>query len=495
MLMYDAKESPMAFPKKADKKRIEQYAFYDKLYSGDHFDAFSIKGERDFTERYNRLRYVVAPFAGLISRVVVDMLFGEKVTIDVNNDQNQKFIDGLMEKNQLITQLYESGLGNSRRGDSIFKLRIGQRRPSNPRDPQTLIMEEINPSIYFPQLGPNDPRYTPSEEVLAWTFAGPTGIVYLHKEIHKPGFIFHEVYNYSAKDERIVSQVNSEQFGFPAMEETGVDRPLIFHIPNVRDGGGFWGTSDYRDLIQLFFAINNRLTKSDNILDKHSDPILAVPPGMIDENGKIKKESINMFEFDEESGAKPEYIVWNANLEAAEHEIDKLIQILLMVSEVAPAALGVDKEGMAESGRALKFKLLSTIRKRNRKIRYYDQAIKDMLETAQQLAVVHSIAIDGNKVGTPERPTIDWGDGVIADETEMVDTAVKRVDAGLSSRADEIAKLDGKTPDEAKKKVKEIDEESTADVTALVTGGKQMDKGGGQTAMPPANNNMPPARS
>jgi hypothetical protein len=41
----------------------------------------------------------------------------------------------------------------------------------------------------------------------------------------------------------------------------------------------------------------------------------------------------------------------------------------------------------------------------------------------------------------------------------MVETAVKRVDAGLSTRADEIAKLDDISIDDAKLKVKEIDDE------------------------------------
>jgi hypothetical protein len=138
-----------------------------------------------------------------------------------------------------------------------------------------------------------------------------------------------------------------------------------------------------------------------------------------------------------------------------------------MFSEIAPATMGADKNGQAESGRALKFKLLATIRKRNRKKSYYDQMIKDLLETAQQLAIFHNISINGLKVTKAERPKIDWGDGIINDETEMVANAVARVDAGLSSRADEIAHLDGLTPSEAEDKVKQIDAESAVTVPAV----------------------------
>lgn len=461
-------ESPLAFPKKADKPRLEAYAFYDKLYNGDHFDAFSIKGEKDFTTQYSRLRYIVANFAGLMSRILADMLFGEKLSIDV--EKNQDFIDSLIEENQLITQLYESELSNSRRGDAVFKLRIGTRNINNLSEKPTIIIEQVGAALYFPEFDPQNARFTPAKDCLYWTFkqqlADGNYKCYLHKESHYPGYISHQIFGYNEKEEKIEAEYPPEDFGYQPVEETLVDRSLVFHVPNVRSGDSYFGDSDYTDLISLFFALNNRLTKTDNILDKHSDPILAVPPGVIDENGKIRRSALSMFEVDSENPGfnKPEYIVWNANLEAAEKEVDKLLDLLFMFSEIAPATMGADKNGQVDSGRALKFKLLATIRKRNRKMRYYDQMIKDLLETAQKLAIAHKISVGEFSITKPERPKVDWGDGVINDDTEMVDTAVKRIDAGLSSRAGEISKLDGLTPSEAEKKVVEIDKEATIDM-------------------------------
>src|SRR5688572_26270533 len=101
-------ENPLTFQKAVDKQRLNTYKFYDQLYEADHFDAFSIVGEKDFTKAYQRLRYLVANFPGLISRVMADMLFGEDITIDLESDENQKYADNLIEENQLRTQLYES---------------------------------------------------------------------------------------------------------------------------------------------------------------------------------------------------------------------------------------------------------------------------------------------------------------------------------------------------------------------------------------------------
>ncbi len=492
-------ESPLVFPKKADRARLDRYLRFDKLYSADHYDAFSIKAPEGFPANYAKLRYVVANFAGLISRVMADMLFGETITVDVKNNQLQNFVDGLIETNQLFTQLYESELVNSRKGDDVLKVRIGPRNPSIPDAKSEIIIEQIGPDYYFPQFSKNSSRGAADQDVIITQFdePNPAGagkpVTYIHKEIHTAGMIQNEIYKYDKAQARIISQENVEDFGYEPEVETGVARSLVFHIPNVRDGNGFWGTSDYKDLETLFFALNNRITKTDNILDKHSDPILAVPEGVLDENGNVRKEALGMFEVDNQNPGfnKPEYIVWNANLEAAFKEIDKLVKFLHLFSEISPATVGDEEAtgGAAESGRALKFKLLSTIRKRNRKKRYYDQSIKDLLVICMELSRFHNVAVNDIVAPAFERPTIDWGSGVLADETEDIANATARIDAGLSSRADEIAKLDGKTPDEARKKVKEIDEEATQNAPPAIATGLT---GTGGPANPDPNNPTPP---
>lgn len=463
-------ENPLMWPKMADRPRLSQYEHNDQLYSGQHYKAFAIKADKGFTERYAMLRYVAANFAKLISTVMADSMFGDGVTFDTKDQQNQKFLTGMLEDNHFVAQLYESELGNSRRGDTVFKIRIGQRE-NNPSAPSTVIIEEISPAIYFPTLDASVARFTAKEDVLIWQFT-QNGRTYLHKEIHRPGYIFHEIYRYNPDTQLIEATENVVDFGYQPVEDTKVQHSLIFHIPNFRDGS-YFGTSDYMDLESLFFALNNRITKVDNILDKHSDPILAVPPGVLDENGQVRKEALNMFEVDNENPGfnKPEYIVWNANLEWAFKEIDKLVDFLYLFSSISPGSVGYTSDqagGQAQSGRALRFQLISTLRKRSQKIIYYDIAIKEMLEVAMELAKAWNIQIDGVSVKSPEKPDIKWGDGVLNDETEQTDIEVKRVEAGLSSRADSISRLDNIAPDDAKSKVKEIDAESAINVPSLL---------------------------
>jgi hypothetical protein len=114
-----------------------------------------------------------------------------------------------------------------------------------------------------------------------------------------------------------------------------------------------------------------------------------------------------------------------------------------------------------------------------------------MLETAMEFGKAWGVQFDGNSVNSPEKPSINWGDGVLNDTTEMIDEETKRIEAGLSSRADSIVRLDGISPDDAAKKVKEIDAESAIAVPSL-----EKPAAPGKPALPageaPVANPLPP---
>lgn len=446
-------------PSAEDQNRINYYKYYEKLFMGDHFGAFSyyIDDER-FTAHYQKLRYVVANFAGLISKVIADFLFSEPITAKVP-EGDQDFMDALMRENKLDTQFYESALTNSHLGDDVFKLRVGKRNPYDQN--ATVIIEEVTPLIYFPTVNKFNVRENPTEQALAWTFT-LNNKKYLRKEIHRAGFIKNEVWE--MKGERIVAQVPIGILGDPNLkdiEPTGVPYPLLFHIPNWKVGNRFWGISDYHDLDALFFAINNRLTKTDNILDKHSDPILMVPPGVLDEEGKVNKKALGVIEVQEGETGKPEYIVWDASLENAFKEVESLIDLTLMTSETSPEAFGMGKDGgRAESGRALKYKLLRILAKAARKKLYYDSKIKEMLFVAQELARVHGLSVGDTKLTKPPAQVeLVWNDGIPVDQTEQVDVESKKIDAGIQSQRDAIMAIEGIDEQAAEEKLKRIEKE------------------------------------
>jgi hypothetical protein len=461
----------LKFPYPAAQSRLQRYQVNDELFAGRHFDAFRIKVQNEHYNRdYAALKYVTANFAGLISKLAADMLFGEPSTIKVP-DGDQDFVDALVTANKLDVQNYESALGNSRHGDALYKLRVGKLNPGDTNS--TVIIEDITPTIYFPHLDPSNVRAEPECNELAWVVK-IGGQDYVRQELHYPGRIENKLFK--LVEGTISSEADLSLLGIPDLqptEDTGINESLIVHVPNWKDGATHFGYDDYSDLMPLFYAINNRMTKTENILDKHSDPILALPEGVLDEKGQVKKEAFHMFEIpsnDIGSTAKPEYIVWNASLEANFSHIDKLMDMLYMFSETTPDAFGMAKMSGAGavSGRALKLKLVRTIAKINRKRLYYDAALKQVIYVAQLLAQKHKLDVDGVKLTkAPVYPEIDWQDGLPVDSLEAVQEEQLRIESGTTSKKQAIMRLDGVDEDTAQDTLQEIKDE---DAIAMPTG-------------------------
>ncbi len=189
---------------------------------------------------------------------------------------------------------------------------------------------------------------------------------------------------------------------------------------------------------------------------------------------------------------KPEYIVWNANLDAAFTEVDKIVEFLFMTSEISPDALGMGK-GMSDSGRALKLKLLRTIAKAKRKALYYDQGLKEIALVAQMLGKEWNITaeMDGveKKMGTQiETPEVEFSEGVVIDTYEAAQEEEIRLRSGTTSQKDAIKRLDGVDDDTAEKLVKQIKEEEGLNLPLAVPGSTPSDP---NANVPPTNPKQP----
>ena len=434
------------YPLKEQQQRIDRYKKYERIFIGDHWTAFNMNSAYR-EEEIKAVEYVATNFAGLLSRVSADLLFEEFPKIEAGD--NQEFIDAVIQGCGLKAQFYESGLETSFRGDALFRTRA--------KDNQ-LRIEDINPSNWSPQIDASNIRKDPESHTLFYTHQIPTAgkpKKVVHLEIHKKGKIVNELYEIEDSGKvgaKLDIELYKEQLGIEdVIQETKIDSFLVTHIPNYRINTSYFGISDYIDSEPLMYALNNRLTRVDKILNKHGDPILAVPSGVLDEEGRVARGSFGVIEVDsrEGNGAKPEYIVWDAKLESAFLEIDKLVDFMFLAGDLSPAILGMDKDGQAESGRALKFKMLRTIAKKHRKQLYYDAGLKDLLYTAQDFAFKNGLEVDGVKSKKPEEVTIEWQDGVINDALEQVELEERRLDNDLTSPVDAIMRIDGVTKQEA----------------------------------------------
>lgn len=442
------------FPYPDSIARLRDYEYYNKLFMGDHFSAFRIRiDDIRYNRDYAKLRYVMVNFAGLLSKIIADMLFSEPIVIKTP-DGDQEFIEALWKENKMDVQCYESALSNSSLGDALFKVRVGKRYPNDTES--TVIIEDITPRIYFPKINGFNVREEPEVKELAWTFKKGDNF-YLRQEIHHFGWLENKVF--LMQGEKIVKEENLSILGINSlvpMVDTGIDRSLIIHAPNWKTGDRHFGISDFYDLDTIFYAINNRVSKVDNVLDKHGDPILMVPPGVMDEKGHVNKKALGVMEIADGENNKPEYIVWDASLDNAFKQIEKLVEFMYLIGEISPDILGVG-QGVSDSGRALKFKLMRTIAKTARKKLYYDLALKEALYVAQLLAKKWNLKVNGLALkGEPVVPEIEWADGLPIDIGEQIDTESKAIDAGLTSKKAAMMRVYGVDEMAAEKTMKDM---------------------------------------
>lgn len=454
--------SNTVFPNPKDEERLNDYYYFKELFLGNHFTAFKMRvNNTQYNEAYAKLRYVKVNFAGLISKIVADLLFSEPVSVKVP-DGDQGFVDELLRRNRFDVLCYESALSASYYGDYCLKLRI--------KDGE-LLMSSVAPTIYFPNFEDNDISLKPISEELAWVEKvinnDGNEEKYLRKQIYTDGQITNELY--LMRDNVVEEKVDFSKIGLVGIDEvedTKIDERLIIFSPNWKPSDRYFGISDYYDLDTIFYAINNRFSKIDNILDKHSDPILLVPDGILDKDGKVKKNQLGVIEIKEGENNKPEYVVWDASLENAFKQIDHLIEAMFMVSETSPDALGMGK-GRSDSGRALKLKLLRTLAKVQRKRLYFNYALKDLIYRAQLLAKAWGISINGRTLkGEAVAPEIEWNDGLPDDERELIENEQMKLDAGLTTSVDAIARVSGVDKSVAEEMAVEIKKEKSIDLPA-----------------------------
>lgn len=422
-------------PTEEDRNRIERYRENKKLFKGEHDEVFREVQQRLETKDKKVMTYLVVNYCGLLSKLSADMLFGETPRINVVNEKTDKRLRELIAKNKLYTGLYESALGNSYRGDACYKVRYA--RKSKYTKTREIIIESQNPSYFFVER-PQDNIRQIDRQIIGWNFTrdndgdGIPDTNYLKLEVIEPGTIYNFLYLLSGGIVKRELSLKELYPDLPRVQETGIDDFLLTHIPNWRADEDFWGYSDYQDIKSLQDEANNRISQISRVLDKHADPKMKGPPEAMDQNGFVDVSGSRYFPY-ERDGAEPQYITWEAKLEMAFQQVDYILKMMFLVTETSPDAFGLSETNMAESGRALKYRLMRLLSKIARKKRYYDHAIKEMLYRAQLMDIVHI-----GQSYKPEKASIAWRDGMPDDYKEKSEITESLDRAGAMSVEEKV---------------------------------------------------------
>lgn len=224
---------------------------------------------------------------------------------------------------------------------------------------------------------------------------------YLKVEIHSKNNIEHRVYELgesATKKTHIIGKRQpfanfSEEFpGILEIETHNLGEFLVIPISNIRTSKDIYGKSSYNDAAKsIAKKLVDRYNQVDRVLDKHSDPNLIGPKGMLELNPITHKPMFRgggrYFGYKHDPNVPvPDihYITWDGNLVPAETSIQRQIGDLFNELELPPVAMAKDIQGSVVSGTAYRLMLTPLLAKCGRLERSMTPQAKKAIQLAMR---------------------------------------------------------------------------------------------------------------
>jgi hypothetical protein len=378
--------------------------------------------------------YMTDPLAGLISRAFADLLFGDEPTIAAAAEQDQGNLDQAIETNTLASELHRAERICSSEGEVWWRVYVDKDVALSP------LLQWCSRLSVIPLLH----GATPTAVAFVNPLPGDSEIVWRHLEIHADGEVRNLLYE-GTKDNlggRRDLTARAETDGLPDVWVH--DLPMLAgRILNLVDDDPTLGRSDYTGVERLLLALNEaatigaenarltakkrlfvsgKMTEDDGSFDAGADVIQVNP-----QDGELGKDSpppISAVEYSFDAAALIAYTS------------DLTDRVLTRVG-VAPELVGRDtKTGRAESGTALRTRLLHSVITAQGKGRYWDDGLPRILALVQQIDALP--AEEGgygrSYVDPSGHPAVERGSILPHDDVEEAQRLVALVAGEVMSR-------------------------------------------------------------
>lgn len=454
------------FPPDTEKHRLNRYFANKRIFEGEHESVYKDNFKRiarhinNFSEVVSYS--VVTNFQKLMSLKIADLMLGEEPIISCGDDnsKHQMAIDTIKENNDLNSTSYSAVIDLSRYGDAVFNIY---------KDEEGIGRIDITqPSFYFKVVDPQNIRKV-QYHVLAHKYKKlkPNTLLntlfndetqydhFLYAEIHSKGYVEKITFKL---DERGYIKSVVESSGPIA---TGLDDFAIVPVHNLLTSDRVYGIDDYNDVDSIISEIEVRISQIAKILDKHAEPSMQGPETALEYNkntGKYELKVGNYFPKSSKEDADVSYITWDAQLQASFTQIEKLINILAVISEMGSALFDFDnKLGSAASGTALKRMMISPLAKVNRTRMRLDNSLKKAIKLCSQLGGENIVDLSKESIN------IFWNDGLPNDDLEEANIMNIRTGGKATiSQYSAIKRMDNLTDEDTQAELEAIQEEEGA---------------------------------
>jgi hypothetical protein len=206
---------------------------------------------------------------------------------------------------------------------------------------------------------------------------------------------------------------------------TWIGRNTITWIPNQLVRGV--AVSDYDGAVELQDALNAKNSQVGRVLLKHSDPRMAMPEEMFDEQGNVRTDQ-DVFAFTDPQRL-PRYVTWDAELQHAMADRAFVLNQLLVRTETSPALLGLREGAAPEAYKKVRLESFNSLAKAGRKAAFWKSGLARALSVAQDL----ENALPNGPRYARGPIAIELRDGIPMDELERAQRLAVLRGAGLIS--------------------------------------------------------------
>lgn len=402
------------FPPECAKNRLRRYS--------ENKDIFEDKHGNVYKEQFKRIERVIGNFTNVISYATIlnyqklcslkiaDLVFGQPPKITVSDSEVQDLIDTAITDIELFDKLYISAIDVSRYGDTIFVLTSDK------------TLDVISPAQWFPIVDEYNLR-TFKQHVFANIFIinksnDEYGLKVQIHDINSPDHCEEHTYRLDGKPGafKIGKELTKQK---DLKIETKMQVCPVYRVANTLTSDRLFGLDDYRSVDSIISEIMVRVSQISKVLDRFASPSMTGPASAITFNEVTQEWQLKVGDYfprNTDTDPKPEYLVWDAGMEANFKQIELLINQLYTISEMGSAVFGdlTNKTGDVPSGSALRRLMMSPLAKARRIANRYDIVIKKM--------IVAILGLKGVQIQTSDI-TVTWRDGLPSDPAEDAEIA------------------------------------------------------------------------
>jgi len=364
------------------------------------------------------------PMAGDIAAVSANLLFGEHPVITCEDAAAQDRLDAIIEDSQAVNTLVEAADAASGMGGVFLKVNWDAELAPYP------ILSIAQADAALPEF-----RHGILTACTFWRVLQDDGqTVWRVLERHEDGSIETALYRGSPDSigGRVALTERAETADIAPFVRTGIDGLLCRYVPNMRpnrrrrgsdlgraDTDGCESLMDSLDEVYTSWLRDIRLGRGRVIVPEEFlqfDATTGTP--FFDSN----REAFVALSAPIGSGEAAQQIsVQQFAVRAAEHlaTAQELVTRIVTAAGYSPQTFGLNIQGTAESGTALRMRESRSYQTTAAKAQYWRDPLADLFEILLQVDRLHL----GGTV-TPERPNVSMQDGVVQGAQELAQTVV-----------------------------------------------------------------------